>query len=280
MQRRTMIRVVGTGLLGGIVASCNAATGSQATRNATVQTATTPLTNTAPLTLAVASSFEKVLPALAARYAATSSVPAPTWQSGSSSALAKQIIEGAVFDIFLAADIVAMTPLIDAKLIEAQNIQPLVVTDVILVARANRGISTLKDVAKRGTKIVIGDPKVAIGRYTVELLQTIAKSDGDQTFVDSFNANVVSFEEKATAVTQKFFAGDADVAVLYASDLYGHDASEYVIVQLPDGVSIQSTYYSVVLANATAGAVDFVNFLSDPAQATVWSEYGFRTLGK
>jgi ABC-type molybdate transport system substrate-binding protein len=172
-----------------------------------------------------------------------------------------------------------MRPLIDAKLVMQADIHPLVQTDIVIVARTNRGIVTLEDVQKTGTKIVVGDAQVPIGRYTQLLLKAIAKRSGDRTFTEAFTQNIVSYEDKAAAVTQKFFAGDADVAVLYRSDLYGADTNDYVVLPLPKQVTLKSTYVSVVLPGAKQGAIDFVNMLTNPAHAGIWSRHGFRPLG-
>jgi molybdate transport system substrate-binding protein len=219
------------------------------------------------------------MPSFSRLFVETYSLPSPTFQAAASGTLATQIAEGASFDVFLAADMVAMRPLIDAKLVMQADIQPVVQTDIVIVARTNRGIMTLEDVQKNGTKIVVGDAQVPIGRYTQLLLKAISMSTGYRSFADAFTQNIVSYEDKAAAVTQKFFAGDADVAVLYRSDLYGADTNDYVVLPLPKQVSLQSTYVSVVLPGAKQGAVDFVNVLTNPAHAGIWSRHGFRPLG-
>jgi molybdate transport system substrate-binding protein len=274
-----MIRMVGMGALAAMLSACGGKRSDTAATGSIDGSSGTPSASSEALSCAVASSLEKIMPSFSRLFVETYSLPSPTFQAAASGTLATQIAEGAPFDVFLAADVVAMRPLIDAKLVTQADIQPVVQTDIVIVARTNRGIVTLEDVQKTGTKIVVGDAQVPIGRYTQLLLNAISKSTGNRSFTEAFTQNIVSYEDKAAAVTQKFFAGDADVAVLYRSDLYGSDTNDYVVLPMPTQVSLQSTYVSVVLPGAKHGAIDFVNVLTNPAHAGIWSKHGFRPLG-
>lgn len=279
INRRGMIRIVGMGALGAVLSACGGERTETAATGSLDGSSGTPPVRSDALSCAVASSLEKIMPVFSRLFVENYSLPSPTFQAAASGTLATQIAEGAPFDLFLAADSVAMRPLIDAKLVMQADIHPVVQTDIVIVARTNRGIVTLDDIRTSGTKIVVGDAQVPIGRYTQLLLKAISKRTGDRTFTEAFTQNIVSYEDKATAVSQKFFAGDADVAVLYRSDLYGNDTNDYVVLPLPTKVSLQSTYVSVVLPGAKQGAIDFVNLLTNPAHAGIWSKYGFRPLG-
>ena len=279
MDRRGMIRIVGMGALGAVLSACGGERSETVGTGSIDGSAGTPPARSEALSCAVASSLETIMPIFSRLFVENYSLPSPTFQAAASGTLATQIVEGAPFDIFLAADVVAMRPLIDAKLVMQADIHPLVQTDIVIVARTNRGIVTLEDVQKTGTKIVVGDAQVPVGRYTQLLLKAISKRSGDRTFTEAFTQNIVSYEDKAAAVNQKFFAGDADVAVLYRSDLYGADTNDYVVLPLPKQVSLKSTYVSVVLPGAKQGAIDFVNMLTNPAHAGIWSRHGFRPLG-
>jgi molybdate transport system substrate-binding protein len=274
-----MIRIVGMGALGAVLSACGGARSETTATGSIDGSAGTPPARSEALSCAVASSLKKIMPIFSRLFVENYSLPSPTFQAAASGTLATQIAEGAPFDVFLAADVVAMRPLIDAKLVMQANIHPVVQTDIVIVARTKRGIVTLDDIRTSGTKIVVGDAQVPIGRYTQLLLKAISKRTGDRTFTEAFTQNIVSYEDKAAAVSQKFFAGDADVAVLYRSDLYGYDSNDYVVVPLPKQVSLKSTYVSVVLPGAKQGAIDFVNLLTNPTHAGIWSKYGFRPLG-
>lgn len=278
MHRRRLIRFVGMGAIGAALCACGERAVMPTAKNLE-GSAQTPLVNGEALNCAVASSLEKIMPSFSRLFVDTYALPSPIFQAAASGTLATQIVEGAPFDLFLAADMVAMQSLIASNLVTPADVHPLVQTDIVIVARSRRGIATLDDTRKSGTKIVVGDAQVPIGRYTQLLLAAISTHRGDRSFSQAFTENIVSYEDKAAAVTQKFFGGDADVAVLYRSDLYGYDTNDYVVLPLPQEVSLQSTYVSVVLPGAKQGAIEFVNVLTNPAHAGIWSNHGFRPLG-
>jgi molybdate transport system substrate-binding protein len=284
MQRRKIFGMIGASIFGGVLSACGV-TGTLPTTNGTpsgMDTANdgSSAVSSEPLSLAVASSLAAVMPALGARYATLYKAPQPLTEAAASSALAQQIVAGAQFDVFVAADMSAMQPLIAANIIAESNIHAIAQTDLVIVTRLDSGLVSITDLTKPGVKIVVADETVPAGRYTTLLLKAIQKRTGENGFVASFTQNVVSYEDKASAVVQKFFAGDVDVAVMYAADLHGHAPTTYSIIPLPKKVQITSTYFAVVLPEAKIGAIEFVNLLTDATNTAVWSEYGFRTIRK
>lgn len=278
MRRRTFMGIMGTTLIGGVLSACGFVQNStQTTTEPNAQANSNSAVSAEPLSLAIASSLTHVIKPFGLRYAGLYRAPEPIAQAAASGTLAQQIVEGAAFDVFIAADMAALQPLIEANIIDKVNIQPVAKSEMVIVARPESTVATIEDLKVEGRKIVIADEKVPAGRYTTLLLRAIQKRSKDKAFTEAFTQNIVSYEDKATAVSQKFFAGDADVAVMYAADLYGHAPDTYRIIPLPKGVSISSTYFGVILPNAKLGAIEFMNMLNDATYAPIWSEYGFRT---
>ena len=280
MQRRTLFRIIGLGIAGGMVSRCGSAPSAGNPLDAITNLTGPSVVSSTPLSIAIASSLAGVMQEFGAKFVAQYGALKPEFEAASSSAHALQIIAGARFDIFIAADMVAMLPLIDAKIIKKFDIHPVAQSELIIVARPEASVASVADLSKPGLKIVIADEKVPVGRYTNRLLRAIQKRNKDKTFIASFTENVVSYEEKASAVTQKFFSGEADVAVMYAADVHGRAANTYTIVPLPKGVKISSTYLAALLPNPRIGSIEFVNMLTNPEYNAVWSDYGFRTSGK
>lgn len=284
MRRRRIFGMIGASLFGGVLSACGVpatlpTTSGTPSGMSTANDGSSAVSNE-PLSLAVASSLAAVMQALGPRYAKLYKAPQPLTQAAASSALAQQIVAGAQFDVFIAADMSAMQPLIAANIIAESDVHAIAQTDLVIVARPDRGLVSITDLTKPGVKIVVADETVPAGRYTTLLLKAIQKRTGEIGFVASFTQNVVSYEDKASAVTQKFFAGDVDVAVMYAADLHGREPATYTIIPLPKQVHITSTYFAVVLPGAKIGAIEFVNLLTDATNTAVWSEYGFRTIRK
>lgn len=280
MRRRAVLQFLALGGAAAVLAACSQRLSSTATAPDTQPALTIIPTNPAPgseasIAVAVASSLQSVMDAFAQVYHTQTNLPLPQLQAASSTALVQQIIGGAAFDVLCAADQAAYKPLIEAGSVNAKEIHPIAKTSVVIVARPDTALKNFTDVTASGLKIVAADEKVPLGRYTTILLNAIGKRSRERGFAKNVSANIVSYEESATAVTQKFFTGEVDVAIVYASDLAQHPAESYRIIELPAGVDIQSTYFAALLPNAKTGSMEFMNLLLDRAQAGVWSAHGF-----
>jgi molybdate transport system substrate-binding protein len=280
MHRRHLFRIAALGTVAGIVTACTSDTAqsnADSALNATIAPTNPAAGASRGLTLAIASSLEHVIDAFIDVFLAQTDFAEPQVQAGSSNALAQQIVAGAAFDIFCAADRDALAPLVEAEIVGPKDAFPIATTTLVVIAQPRLAMKSITDVRAAGTKIVVCDPAVPLGRYTDQLWASIVKRTGDKTFRSDIEARTVSYEDKATAVVQKFFGGDADVAVVYASDLVGHDTSAYTVLELP-GAGINTTVYALRLPQSTAESAAFLNLMSDPQQAAIWQAHGFTQL--
>lgn len=125
--------------------------------------------------------------------------------------LAAQIRQGARADLFLSADTGYPAELHRQGLVE----KPVVFARNRLVVVTPRGgsVKSLADLARPGTKIVIGDPGVPVGAYTREVLGRLPASE-QAAVLD----NVRSEEPEVTAVLAKVTGGAADAGFVYLTD--------------------------------------------------------------
>lgn len=199
----------------------------------------------------IATAFERAHPDLSVRLS-----------FDGSTALARQILEGAPADAFAAADPET-----------ASMVRDLAGEDAIVFARNRLTIAVApgnphritgpSDLARRRLIVVVCADQVPCGRRTAEMLA---------------NAGVTirpaSREPSVRAALSKVAAGEADAAVVYRTDVL--DAGRAVEdVSIPDSVNVTSEYPFVVLRPAPAAARTFAAFLLGDHAQQILRRHGF-----
>ena len=125
--------------------------------------------------------------------------------------LAAQIEQGATADVFASADTSYPAELHRQGLVE----KPVVFARnrLVIVTPEDGTVKSLADLARPGTKIVIGDSSVPVGAYTREVLGRLP-ADEEAAILD----DVRSEEPEVTAVLAKVTSGAADAGFVYATD--------------------------------------------------------------
>lgn len=198
---------------------------------------------------------------------------------GSSSELAAQLAEGAEADLFASANQRQMEKVVQSPGVAADPVDFLTNSLVVIVPADNpAGIETLKDLAQEGIRFVLALPDVPVRGFTEEMLdKATADSAYGADFKTAVLANLVSEETNVRQVVAKIALGEADVAVVYKSDVTPDMVEQVQVVEVPSDVNVTAVYPIVVLNDApnpqTAQAfVDFV--LSDAGQA-ILAKWGF-----
>jgi molybdate transport system substrate-binding protein len=128
-----------------------------------------------------------------------------------SNQLAAQIQQGAPADVFASANMTLPQTLYDKHLCS----KPVAFTRnklVVIVPERNRAkIRRIADLTRKGVKIVIAQPGVPVGTYTVQVLQALH-------LYDQVMANVVSKETDVREVLAKIVLDEADAGFVYATD--------------------------------------------------------------
>jgi len=158
-----------------------------------------------------------------------------------------QLEQGAVVDVFAAADVRHMTALRDAGRVEAATVfaenEPVVVV-------AKEKASSLHTLAELPTaqKIVIGAAEVPIGKYTLQILDKASTALGAD-FRARVEAHVVSRELNVRQVLAKVKLGEADAGIVYRSDLVlGSD--QVGVVTIPPEINVIAEYSIAVVQSA------------------------------
>lgn len=190
-------------------------------------------TTQARLTVFAAASLTDVLPKIDG---------SQRYSFGGSNTLAAQIEHGAPADVFASAN----TTLPNRLYAKSLCSKPVVFTRntlVIVVPRSNPArIRRIRDLTRRGVKVVLAGPGVPVGDYTLEVLKNAKLSP-------AVLANVVSRETDVREVLAKVALGEADAGFVYSTD--AKTVSDRVaVVRVPAGAQPTVRYGMCVVSGS------------------------------
>jgi molybdate transport system substrate-binding protein len=193
------------------------------------------------------------------------------------SALVKQIEQGAPADVFLSADLRWMDYAAENKLIKADTRANLLGNKLALIAPKDSKLDTVTigpgfDIARLAGdgRIVIADVKaVPAGRYAKAALESLgAWAAAEKKLAQTENVRA------ALAYVSR---GEAPVGIVYATDAKV-DPGVKIVGTFPDGSHPPVTYPVAATANAKPEATRYLEFLRTPAAKSIFEAYGFSFL--
>jgi molybdate transport system substrate-binding protein len=194
-----------------------------------------------------------------------------------SSALETKIEQGAPVEVFLSADTTNPQKLVDKGLTAgpAVNFAGNKLTVIVPIANPAR-ITTPKDLANKGVKIIAAGDAVPITKYANQLVADLAKEPGyPADFVAAYNANVVSKEDNVKALVAKLELGEGDAGIAYVTDAKA--STKVATVEVPPAANVLATYAGVVV-NASpnqAAATAYLTWIAGSDGQAILSGYGF-----
>jgi molybdate transport system substrate-binding protein len=194
--------------------------------------------------------------------------PRERYSFGGSDQLAFQIEQGAPADVFVSANVRYPDELYAKGLVA----RPHIFTYnnlVVVVPKANpANIASVRDLAKPGVKLVIGDSTVPVGAYTRTVLRRLE--------LNSALRNVVSNEQDVKAVVGKVALNEADAGVVYQTDV--RPVKRLVTkIPIPDSAQPVVAYSLAVTRSARnrKAAQDFVRYVLGKEGRAWLRTYGF-----
>jgi molybdate transport system substrate-binding protein len=159
-----------------------------------------------------------------------------------SNTLAAQIREGAGPDVFAAADTeypaeLHREGLVGKPVVFARN-------ELVIAVPENSGISSLADLARPDTSIVVGDPTVSVGAYTREMLSRLPAARRRAILAD-----VRSEEPEVGSVVAKLATGAADAGFVYLTDVEAA-GRRLRAIRLPARLRPEVAYGAAVVAGS------------------------------
>lgn len=222
------------------------------------------------LVVSVASSAHAALDEIAGLYRAATGMTVAL-NTGSSSTLARQIVEGAPVAVFLSADDVQMDVVEKAGRLAAGTRTPLLTNQLAIVVPA-RSSSTLTVAALlegRVARLAMGEttsvPAGVYGRRWLEHEGAWAR----------LQSKVVPFPT-VRAVLSAVEAGRVDAGIVYATDTRGSSVRVVVALAAKDHAYLDIVQPAAVIAGpAEAEGRRFMQFLQGPAARAVFARRGF-----
>ena len=229
------------------------------------------------LTIYGAASLKGALEAAKAAYQTTNPGTTVTLSTGSSAALETQIEQGAPADVFLSADTTNPKKLVDAGLADGAAVRFAGNELTVIVPTANpAGITSPKDLARSGVKVIAAGDAVPITKYATQLVDNLAKEAGyPADFAAKYTTNIASKEEDVKSVVAKIEIGEGDAGIVYVTDAKG--STKVATVDVPPSANVPATYAGVVVkaSKNAAAAKAFLDWFAGPDGQAILRPFGF-----
>ena len=193
----------------------------------------------------------------------------PRYSFAGSDQLAAQIQLGAQADVFAGAS-PKYPELLYRKGLGEKPIAFATNTLVVIVPKSNpAGIHSVLDLTRPGVKIVVGDPAVPVGAYTLTVLENLG-------IADQVLKNVVSRESDVKGVVGKVTLGEADAGFVYVTDVRPV-RGKVLAIAIRESAQPHVVYEVCVLkaARHPAAAHRFVTALIGPRAQRLLVAHGF-----
>ena len=228
------------------------------------------------ITVFAAASMKNALDDIDAAYTAKTGVKIVV-SYAASSALAKQIEQGAPADVFISADTDWMDYTTAKKNINETTRVNLLGNSIVLIAPKDSRIDNVAigdgfDLAKLagGGKIVTGDVKsVPVGKYAKAALEKLGAWEAAQS--------KFAMTENVRAALTLVARGEAVLGIVYATDAKVEPGVK-IVGTIPENSHPPIIYPVAATTTAKAEAADYLAFLRTAAAKAILEKYGFTFL--
>jgi len=232
-----------------------------------------PLGHAQELVVAAASSLTEAFEAIARRFEASNRGVRVLLTFAGSSTLAQQILHGAPSDLFASANRTQMQRLADAGRL-AGEAYDFAATPLVVITPAAGRVTALADLANPGVRLVLASPEVPVGDYARRVIANLAALHGPD-YPAAVMANLASEEPNVRLVGAKVALGEADAAIVYATDAASFGG--LVRLAIPVEQNVVARYPIAVMEGGRRAdlARAFRAFVLSPEGQTILAEHGF-----
>lgn len=237
-----------------------------------------PLAAQEAITVFAAASMKNALDDANAAFTKAAGVKV-TASYAASSALAKQIEQGAPADVFLSADLQWMDYVAEHKLIKPDTRVNLLGNRLVLIAAADSRLDKVE--IKDGFDIarLAGDGRIAVADVRAVPAGLYAKAALEKLGAWKAAEPKLAMAENVRATLAFVARGETPVGIVYETDAKVEPKVKIVGV-FPDGSHPPVVYPVAVTATAKAAAARYLAFLRSGDAKTIFEKYGFSILTK
>lgn len=232
-----------------------------------------PYASAQTLTVFAASSLTEAFEAVASVFERQHSGVNVLLSFDGSSTLATQITQGAPADVFASADEDQLQVVVDAGLAAAAP-QLFATNRLVVITTKESDLTSLEALAEPGVLLVLAAPEVPVGNYAREALKKMNERYGAGFSVRVLK-NLVSEESNVRQVALKIELGEADAAIVYATD--AAVAKNVKVIPIPGPINVVGTYSVVALKESSEPelAEAFVKLVRSSQGQAILKKYGF-----
>lgn len=195
-----------------------------------------------------------------------------------SSALAKQIENGAPADIFVSADLKWIDHVADKKLIKANTRQNLLGNTLVLIARKDGKFKDVKIGPNFDLAGLLGNDRLAVGQVESVPAGRYAKAALEKLGIYKSVEGKLAQAENVRVALAYVARGEAPLGIVYGTDA-ASEPQVAVIGTFPEG-SHPAIVYPVAQLETSKNpkAAEFLKSLGSPSAQAIFKKHGFSVL--
>jgi molybdate transport system substrate-binding protein len=228
------------------------------------------------ITVFAAASMKNALDDVSAAYTKSTGTKV-TASYAASSALARQIEQGAPADVFMSADLKWMDFLQEKKAIRADTRVNLLGNRLVLIVPKDSKVQKV-DIAK-GLDLakLIGDGRIATGDVKAVPVGLYAKAALENLGIWPSVESKFAMTADVRAALLLVSRGEATFGIVYETDAKV-DPGVRIVGSFPEGSHPPVTYPVAATTNAKADVAGYLNFLRSGTAKAIFEKYGFTVL--
>jgi molybdate transport system substrate-binding protein len=236
---------------------------------------------TSELTVFAAASLTEAFTAIAEEFEAGHPGVEVLLNFAGSQTLRVQIEQGARADVFASANQQHTDALLAAGFIEPPQLFAHNQLVVITPATNPASVQTLADLTQPGLKLILAGPAVPVGRYARLVLENL---DNDPTLGPDFSTrvltNLISEEDNVKGIVAKIQLDEADVGMVYISDVIPSVADDVATLPIPAEYNVVADYPIAVVADSNQPdlAQQFINFVRSAEGQAILTAHGLQPI--